>query len=570
MQVQGRSVVNGVATGELLFSNTALSFWAGIDPQTGEIVDRHHPLHGKSANGRILAIPSSRGSCTGSMVAIELLLNECAPAALVFQELEQIITLGVIVGGALFEKSIPVLVLEGEKFSALQNEAFAVITGPNIETSDIPIPPPIDIPVSSIPTSIQLTEKDQDILAGNQGSAAQTAMQILLKFSEIQGAQKLIDISRAHIDACIYTGPASLRVPKSLLSMGARVAIPTTMNSISIDQRRWREIGMDAEFAAQAGKLAETYVAMGATPSFTCAPYLLDSVPSAGEDIGWAESNAVVFANSALGARTQKYPDFIDVCIALTGRAPLAGNHCDEGRRPTVLIDVSGLIQYDDSLYPLLGYHIGKLVGGNIPFIRGLDDVKPNMSDLKAFSAAFPTSGSASMFHMQGITPEANLYDQSLNHLKHIHVNNLDLIKSWHELNTAEDPSVGLVSLGNPHFSLEEFDQLARLCAGREKSPKVKMIITTGRHTYQRAAAAGLVDAVERFGASIITDTCWCMIAEPVIPRDIRNIVTNSAKYAHYAPGMVNRGVHFGSLAQCVEASCTGVFEFQKPSWAEN
>lgn len=568
MQLQGRSVVDGAAAGQLLYSNTALSFWAGIDSQTGEVVDRHHPLHGSFVSGRLLAIPTSRGSCSGSIALIELLLNGCTPAGLIFQELEQIVTLGVIVGRALFNKSIPVLVLEGERFSALQNETFAVITSQKIETSDTPLPLPPYFPESRTTRSIELTEKDQGILTGDQGSAAQIAMQILLSFAEIQGAPKLIDVSRSHIDACIYTGPASLQIPKLLLSMGAKVAIPTTLNSISIDQRRWKEIGMDPGLAAQAGKLAESYLAMGATPSFTCAPYLLDDVPGIGEDIGWAESNAVTFANSVLGARTQKYPDLIDVCIALTGRAPLAGSHSEDGRLPTVWVGVSRLSRHDDSLYPLLGYHIGKLVGGNIPLISGLDDTRPNMTDLKAFSAAFATTGSAPMFHIEGVTPEAGQAGKSMDQLKRIHVNHMDLVNSWRELNTAEDLSVGLVSLGNPHFSLEEFDQLARLSAGRAKNPSVQMMITTGRETYQHASRAGFIDTLEQFGASIITDTCWCMLSEPVIPRNIRNIMTNSAKYAHYAPGMVNRGVHFGSLAQCVDASCTGEFGVRGPSWA--
>lgn len=563
MRLQGRSVVGGTAPGQLLFSNTALSFWGGVDSQTGTIVDRHHPLHGTSISGRLLAIPTSRGSCTGSTVLVELLLNGCAPVGLIFQEPEQIITLGAIVGRALFEKSIPVLVLEGDNFTALGSESFGVITGSTIETSGSFLPAPTSVPESRRTSGIELTENDQSILAGNRGSAAKMAMQILLDFAELQGARQLLGVSRAHIDACIYTGPASLRIPQLLLDMGARVAVPTTLNSISVDQRRWKEIGMDPELAAQAGELAESYLSMGATPSFTCAPYLLDSAPGGGENIGWAESNAVVFANSVLGARTQKYPDLVDVCIALTGRAPLAGSHSYEGRLPSVLVDIAKLPRVDDSLYPLLGYHIGKLVGGNIPFVCGLDDITPNGSDLKAFSAAFATTASAPMFHIRGLTPEAK--SLGLQNLKRIHVDHMDLLNSWHELNTARDPSVGLISLGNPHFSLEEFDQLAQLCSGREKDPGVKMMITSGREIYQRALAAGFIRPLQEFGASIVTDTCWCMLGEPVVPRGIRNIMTNSAKYAHYAPGMVNRGVHFGSLAQCVDASCTGAFD-SKPS----
>lgn len=562
MLLQGRSVVSGTATGQLLFSDTPLSFWAGVDSQTGKIVDHHHPLHGNSISGCLLAIPTSRGSCSGSMVLVELLLNGCAPAGLIFQEPEQIISLGAIVGRALFDKSIPVLILEEKEFKSLQNEIFGAIAGSEIETSEGPLPPPMPTTDSHTTRHIELTEQDQTILSGNSGAAAQTAMQILLKFADLQGAQNLIDVSRAHIDACIYTGPASLRIPQLLLNMGAKVAVPTTLNSISIDQRRWKEIGIDPKIAAQAGELAESYLAMGATPSFTCAPYLLDDVPGSGEDIGWAESNAVVFANSVLGARTQKYPDLIDVCIALTGRAPLAGTHSSEGRLPTVLVDVTELSGFDDSLYPLLGYHIGKRVGGNIPLIhiRELEHTKPTISDLKAFSAAFATTASAPMFHIQDLTPEAmtipNKHAQNLPRMK---ITTTDLLYSFSDLNTAQDSSVGLVSLGNPHFSIEEFAELTRLTKGRKKAPDVKMTITTSRQTYHRALKAGFVHTLDGFGAQIVTDTCWCMLGEPVIPADVRNLMTNSAKYAHYAPGMVNRGVHFGGLARCVEAGCTGV-----------
>ncbi|KAF7178955.1 hypothetical protein CNMCM7691_007779 [Aspergillus felis] len=570
MQYHGQCLVDTAATGKLLYANVGLSFWAGVDSQTGEIIDRHHPLHGQSVNGRILAIPSSRGSCTGSIVMIELLLNKCAPAGLIFQEPEQIITLGVIVAKTLLDLSIPVLVLKPEEFQSLREHKYATITGPTLQTGEHPLPPPIYEAPSSPPSkTLHLSETDQAILHGARGAAAQKAMEILLSFAQIQGATRLIDISRAHIDACIYTGPASLRIPQTFLSLGARVAIPTTLNAISIDRRRWREIGIKEELAIPADQLAETYLAMGARPVFTCAPYLLESAPTAGQDIGWAESNAVVFANSVLGARTQKYPDLIDVCIALTGRAPLAGGHADEGRTPSVVVEVADLPKMDDTVWPLLGYQIGQLAGGDIPLIVGLEHSKPRIADLKAFGAAFATTASASMFHIQGVTPEATKFEGIAQTAKRMAVRESDLVRMWEDLNTAKGSSVGLVSLGNPHFSLEEFESLSRLCADRRKDPSVQMMITTGRETYELAASKGYIQTLEAFGATIITDTCWCMIREPVIPPQTINIMTNSAKYAHYAPGMVQRGVHFGSLAQCVVASCTGYFG-EGPSWQQN
>ncbi|KAF7117651.1 hypothetical protein CNMCM5793_006774 [Aspergillus hiratsukae] len=570
MQYHGQCLVDDAATGKLLYANIGLSFWAGIDSQTGEIVDRHHPLHGQSVNGRILAIPSSRGSCTGSMVMIELLLNQCAPAGLIFQEPEQIITLGVIVAKTLLDISIPVLVLKPEEFQSLGEHKYLAITGPTLQTGEQPLPPPTYEAPSSPPSkTVHLSETDQGVLDGAHGAAAQKAMEILVSFAQIQGAPKLIDVSRAHIDACIYTGPASLRIPQTFLSLGARVAVPTTLNAVSIDRRRWKEIGIKEELAIPADQLAETYLAMGAQPVFTCAPYLLESTPTAGQDIGWAESNAVVFANSVLGARTQKYPDLMDVCIALTGRAPLAGGHADEGRTPSVVVEVADLPKFDDAVWPLLGYQIGKLAEGDIPLVVGLEHTKPSISDLKAFGAAFATTASASMFHIQGVTPEATKFEGIGQVAKRMVVHESDLVQSWEDLNTAQDSSVGLISLGNPHFSLDEFESLSRLCADRKKDPSVQMMITTGRETYQLAASKGYIQPLEAFGATIITDTCWCMIQEPVIPPQTINLMTNSAKYAHYAPGMVQRGVHLGSLAQCAVASCTGNF-CGGPSWKQD
>ncbi|KAB8233069.1 uncharacterized protein BDW43DRAFT_319835 [Aspergillus alliaceus] len=559
MEFRGQCLIKGTASAELQCCPVGLSFWGGVNPETGQVVDHHHPLCGQSVAGRILAIPCGRGSCSGSTVMLELLLNGCAPAALIFEKPEQILTLGVLVGKVLFECPIPVVVLSSSDFSEICNRHYAAINGETVLVSDVlsAIPKPSSDPIKG---NIDLSDLDRSILAGEKGQAANVALQIIISFAVIQGARSLLDVSQAHIDACIYTGPASLRFAQKFQSMGAKFTLPTTLNSISIDQRRWKELNVDPTLASQAGTLANVYLSMGAQPSFTCAPYTLEDAPKAGEDIGWSESNAVVFANSILGAQTQKYPDFIDVCIALTGRAPSAGCHLPEGRRPTVCIRVCDLVSIDDSYYPLLGYVVGKLAQNNIPLVCGLVYLQPRVMDLKAFSAAFGTTSSAAMFHIKGITPEAAKFAELESELPIIDLKHEEIVEAWRMLNSAQDLSVDLVSLGNPHFFLAEFQVLAKLCSGRKKSPDVKFIITTGRNTYELAEKAGYVDIIDTFGATIITDTCWCMLGEPVIPLGSRNIMTNSAKYAHYAPGMVKRGIHFGSLAECVEAGCGGRF----------
>ena len=573
----GRSLVAGAAQGALLFADVGLSFWGGVDSATGEVIDRHHPLSGEYLAGCVLAIPSGRGSCTGSSVLMELISNGHAPAALVLAEPDEILTLGVLVAQTIFERSLPVLCIGQEAFAALRGGAFARVE--NTEVSVFDQPPgdawqAIDSPLQkdATHTSIELTEQDQALLDGELGKAAQVAMQIVLRMAELQGARRLVDVTQAHIDGCIYTGPASLRFARQLVQWGAKVRVPTTLNSISVDQRRWRELGVDPALGEPASALGDAYMAMGAQLSYTCAPYLLDSAPKAGEQIVWAESNAVVYANSVLGARTLKYPDYLDICIALTGRAPLIGCHLDAQRKARLQIELPALDDLDDAFYPLLGYHIGALAGSRVPLVLGLEKRKPGLDDLKAFGAAFATTSAAPLFHIAGVTPEAIDPAQVLDAGTRIPVEKIrlqDLMLSWRELNSARDPRVDVVSLGNPHFSLGEFAHLARLCRGRHKHPDVVLAITCGRAVLEQAREAGHIAVIEAFGATLVTDTCWCMLGEPVIPPAATTLMTNSGKYAHYAPGLVGRKVHFASLAECVDAACSATASGRLPAWLQ-
>jgi predicted aconitase/predicted aconitase with swiveling domain len=571
----GRSLVEGAAQGPLLFADVGLSFWGGVDPFSGEVIDRHHPLSGEHLAGRVLALPSGRGSCTGSSVMMELISNGHAPAALVLAEPDEILTLGVLVAQTIFERSLPVLCIGREAFAALRGEVFARVEGASLtlfehlpEDTGQTLAPPL--PTLETHDTIELTEHDRALLDGQHGKAAQVAMQIVLRMAQLQGASRLLDVTQAHIDGCIYTGPASLRFAEQLVQWGAKVRVPTTLNSISVDQRRWRELGIDPALGVPASALGDAYMAMGAQLSFTCAPYLLDSAPKAGEQIVWAESNAVVYANSVLGARTLKYPDYLDICIALTGRAPLIGCHLEDQRKARLKIELPALGALDDSFYPLLGYHIGALAGSQIPLVLGLEQRNPSLDDLKAFGAAFATTSAAPLFHIAGVTPEALDPAQVLEPDVLLPVEKIrlqDLLLSWRELNSARDRRVDVVSLGNPHFSLSEFAHLARLCRGRHKHPEVVLAITCGRTVLEQARAAGHVAVIEAFGANLVTDTCWCMLGEPVIPPAARTLMTNSGKYAHYAPGLVGRKVHFAGLAECVDAACTATASGRLPAW---
>ncbi len=577
----GTAFVHGGAAGEIIASDVELSFWGGVDPATGEVIDRHHPLSGRILTGKILTIPGGRGSCSGSGVILELLLNGKGPAAMVVERADDILTLGVMIAEEVFGKSIPVVVLDPEDFRQVMTARYArvdgarVACGEGLEALQAIRDPRRDPrrdsrgPSEPVASRMMLTEADRAFLAGAYGKAAQVAMKIVLRMAELQGADRLIDVTQAHIDGCVYTGPGSLKFAQQLRDWGGKVAVPTTLNSISVDHRRWRAQGIDPAFGEPASELGDAYVDMGARPTFTCAPYLLDSAPRRGEQIVWAESNAVVYANSVLGARTMKYPDYLDICIALTGRAPLAGCHVGSSRRASLRVNLPKLENPDDAFYPLLGYHVGLLAANRIPVIAGLEQASPSKDDLKAFGAAFATTSSAPMFHIAGVTPEAATLNDATGgaDVPAIDVSLEDLTRSWDELSNAQEPSVDLVSLGNPHFSFDECRALAALCRGRTKHEDVTMVVTCGRATHDRAREAGIAQELERFGVQFVTDTCWCMIVEPVIPRRAATIMTNSGKYAHYGPGLTGRRFHFGSLAACVDAACTGAASGQRPLW---
>ncbi|KAJ5391157.1 Aconitase/3-isopropylmalate dehydratase large subunit alpha/beta/alpha subdomain 1/3 [Penicillium cosmopolitanum] len=515
--IQARELIPGSTEGQTLASNVPLSFWGGVDPETGVVIDSHHPLVGKSVAGKILAIPSGRGSCTGSGVILQLILNDYAPLALIFGREEMILTIGVLVAQEMFGKSIPVLNVPMSSLNQLQDINWARISGGQISfgvaTDDSGLETSLKQSDCKLDTpSLHLTPFDQELLDGLHGRAAQIAMRVIIRTAQIEGVTSLIDITNGHIDCCIYTGPATLEFAQRLCDMGGRFRIPTSLNSISVDQRLWRSQGVDPALGEPSEELARAYLEMGARPTFTCAPYLLEEAPKLGENIIWAESNAVVFANSVLGARTIKCPDYLDVMCALTGQWKFT-LHLPRGA--------------DDTLFPLLGYLVGDIAAECIPIVTGLEKQGITTEDLKAFGAAFATTSSSPMFHIAGITIEARSTEEIQYHLKdttRVTITRSDLVKQWYRFNDYSeghsDDHIDLVSLGNPHFSYDEIVKAVNLCSGRKKSERATMVITCNRDTYSRAARDGHISALEDFGALIITDTCWCMIQEPVIPPD--------------------------------------------------
>ena len=558
-QPAARSILAGAASGPIMATNEALSFWGGIDPATGCIIDVHHPLHGACVTGTILMMPSTRGSCTGSGVLLDLALTGRAPAALIFCEDEDVVTLGALIAAEMFGKSLPVLRLNPQAFAALAAAPSAQITEGAITAPGLLIP--VGPPATS---AIELTPEDRAVLAGDKGEAAKQAMRIICAMAANQGAARLTHVTQGHIDGCIYASPANLTFAEKMADLGARVCVPTTMNAISVDRSNWQSQGVPPSFGGPAARLADAYVRMGCKPSFTCSPYLLDSAPAEGENIAWAESNAVIFANTVLGARTAKHPDFLDLCIALTGRAPLAGVYLDGPRKARRIIDVDLPQGIDDGFWPLIGYLAGKAAPDCIPLLRGLAPAAPTRDDLKALCAAFGTTSASPMLHIEGVTPEAE--GSAHPDADHATITRADMSAAWKDLNAGPE-AVELVALGSPHFSLSECEGLADALNGRPSHPQTQVIVTAGHDVIRQANANGTLGRLQASGVQVLPDICWCSISEPVFPPQTRALMTNSGKYAHYGPGLSGRAVRLGTLADCVEAALTGRVATRLPMW---
>ena len=328
---------------------------------------------------------------------------------------------------------------------------------------------------------------------------------------------------------------------------------------------------------------------------FTCAPYLLPNKPSKGDNIMWGESNAVVFSNSVLGARTEKYADYFDICAAIVGFVPSTGVHRSENRKPSIIIDATSFIRehlldtldekhvYEsgiDSFFPAMGWLSGNLSDGRIPLILGFD-LLPSVSrdNLKAFCAAFGTTGSSPLFHMANITPEAmgnNLIGDMMQYCgeRRIKVSKADVVEAIMTLDSGRDSGddISLVALGNPHLSVEEMKNLIDIISldDRPKHDSVKLIATLGRQIQSDGDKMGYTKRLEAFGVTLINDTCWCMLLHPpIIPsaNPSAKILTNSGKYAHYGPGLTNCNIRFGSMYQCIEAAKSGRMGPNRMSW---
>ena len=397
---------------------------------------------------------------------------------------------------------------------------------------------------------------DRALLDGERGEGAALAMRLIVKMAEVARAPRLRDVTQAHIDSCLYHGQAGLDFAERLLAGGAAVSVPATLNVSSLDLLHPELVRLDDDTRDRAKRLMDAYVQIGCRPTWTCAPYQLPDRPAFGEHVAWAESNAIVFANSVLGARTNRYGDFIDICAAITGRVPDCGLHTDEGRLATLLLRLVGIsdeLLDHDLLYPVIGHLLGRRAGTAVVAVEGLP--KDTSEDrLKAIGAAAASSGAVALFHAIGVTPEASDAEAVLvSGARDEDITLADLRAARDELSRVPDGAeIGAVSVGTPHASEPELRRLADLV--RSECPRVPFYVNTGRA--QLAGIGSIADDLADAAVTVVTDTCTYIT--PVMHDVTGPVMTDSGKWAWYAPSNLGFEVALGSLEECVRSAAAG------------
>ncbi len=414
-----------------------------------------------------------------------------------------------------------------------------------------------------------LTPEEREIAGGALGSGAAMAMRIVAETARLMGATQLIPIESAHIDGALYHGDSGTLFAERLVAGGAKVAVQSTLNVGAIDLTGCSRNRLPEHERGMASRMMKAYRELGCEQTWTCAPYQAGHRPRFGAQVAWGESNAVAFCNSVLGARTNRYGDFLDIACAIAGRAPDYGLHRTENRRATVVFDVSQIDQsflYSEMAWPILGHLYGRLIGEAVGVVSGVN-FRPWEDILKAFGAAAASAGSVGLFHVAGATPEAS--EEAI--ARHFREPDERIIVTPEMVRDAQGrlsttdrvDRIDAVAIGSPHLSLEEFDVLRRLLGGRKLA--VPIYACTGRHVVKVLERDGHRQQLEDLGLVIVADTC--VVVTPILPENPGAVLmTNSGKFAHYAPANTGYSVLYGSMADCVESAITGKPVFGVPS----
>ena len=416
---------------------------------------------------------------------------------------------------------------------------------------------------------MKLSDRERQVLSGAIGTGGERmAMELVVEAARMMGADRLVPIVSGHIDGCLYHGDAGVLYCEKLADEGARVAVPATTNVGSLNLLAADQVRLPEAQRAMAYRLMMAHRRMGCIPSWTCAPYQRQERPGPGEQIAWGESNAVAFANTVLGARTNRYGDFLDLACAIAGRAPNYGLHRPENRAARLLFEVSELpaqLLREDAFFAVLGALVGRRAGDAVSVVNGIPG--PVREDqLKTFCAAAASTGAVALAHIAGITPEAPDAETALDGAppeETVRVTRDMVVEARDRLSLAGPGPIDCVALGSPHFSGAECREVLALAQDRKFS--VPVYICLGRHTLEGLQADGTCEALQDLGVEFVVDTC--VVVTAILPPRPGVMMTNSAKFAYYSKGNTGYLPVFGTLSDCIRSAQAGRVERDREVW---
>ena len=416
---------------------------------------------------------------------------------------------------------------------------------------------------------MKYTQHEKDMLNGRYGEAPKLAMTILCKLGSIYNAKRMIKISQAHIDMTLYMVDAGVEFAEKMADLGGKFSVPTQLNPASIDLERHEKMKVSGELLEKSRRLEYAYKKMGAVPTWTCAPYQQGIIPSFGEQIAWGESNAVAFANSVIGARTERYADLTDICAAITGHVPEMGLHLEKNRKAQILIklkDIPDKMFNNNLIYPLIGFLFGEIAGDKVAALQNMP-LDISIDQLKSFGAAAASSGAVGLFHIIGVTPEALDISACFGGKKSEKtvVITAEMIKDAEKrLTQSSSLKPDLIILGCPHYSINELKSISRMMGNRKVSTTVNFWVFTSRNTYKEIERIGIRDKLDSAGVQIFTD--GCPLQYPKENWSFSCAMSDSGKFSNYCFSQTGLEVIPASTESCVESAIEGTIRRIK-SW---
>lgn len=555
-------VFPGVVEGEALVSGSSFPL-SGVTFEfaSGKVRWPGHDLNGQTVRDRVLVLPEIRGFAGGDWALFSLsALYKTAPRAILCGDVGSFIAAGAILG-----KIVTVAQLSPEFLRGIENGAHvSVDSGAGVvRASGAGSSPTREAKFNSMKqdaADFELTSEERAMLAGSRGRAAAECLAFLVDYGKAVGADRLIKVDGVHAAGSGYntTGEAVIAFLTRLSEEGARVEVPSTLNPIALDLTRWRDVmHMPPDLLARQVDLNSAFERIGFSAIYSCAPYWTGNVPGFGSNVAWSEHNAVSFANSVIGARTNFESNIATIAAAVTGRIPYYGLYKDENRRPQVTIELHTRL-HDPVDWRCLGVVAARAAGARIPLFRGLCD-KPTEQNLRDLCSSFgPPWTGVPLLHVEGVTPESPAGGGANPVGEVIHIGAVELERVREEFRGGADDELDLVALGCPQYSLSEIQEVAEHLRGRQVKQGVQLWLWTDAGTRAVADARGLVGEIERAGGQVLADTCGCA-ACPLQRSEFmfRGVATDSTKSCSFL-GRTGLRTHLGSIEECIQAAESG------------